>query len=204
MKCSLCFKIKTIYNKKNILCKACYNKQHPPKNRKCETCGKIKETHSIKNGVMCQKCYNKQYKNEEICSICNNLRFVFVRNNGNPICSSCRKKERYSVIDTLRKRLCNAFKRYSKKGKVKTSREYGINYQQIFEHLGNCPGDRKEYHIDHIFPLVAFNFNNLSHIKIAFSPENHRWLKKNENCRKGGKYNKQEFDKFMLYMKDKK
>lgn len=79
----------------------------------------------------------------------------------------------------LRDRLRNSLRDYTKKGKCKTSDEYGINYQAIIEHLGPCPGPG--YEIDHIYPLHLFDLENEDHIKAAFSPKNHRWLSAREN-----------------------
>lgn len=96
--------------------------------------------------------------------------------------------ERFSVIKKLRHRLWLAFRDYSTKGKCKRSNEYGINYQAIFEHLGPCPGNRSEYHIDHIKPLCLFDFNDNIQVRKAFAPENHRWLTAEENLKKGNKF----------------
>ncbi len=87
----------------------------------------------------------------------------------------------YKIRMNLRTRLLQAFKRYSKKGKITTSKKYGINYKAIIEHLKPFPENIENYHIDHIIPLSLFNFNNPKHIKIAFAPENHQWLTVEEN-----------------------
>jgi hypothetical protein len=89
----------------------------------------------------------------------------------------------------------------SKTGKIKKSKEYGIDYGAIIEHLGPCPGKREDYHIDHIFPLSAFDFNNLEHIKLACAPENHQWLLAINNLRKSDFYNKEDFE---MYLKGNK
>ncbi|MFA5048413.1 MAG: hypothetical protein WC516_05330 [Patescibacteria group bacterium] len=86
---------------------------------------------------------------------------------------------------------------YSTEVKKYSSRKYGINYYKIVEFLGDCPGNWEDYQIDHIFPVSAFDFNDLEQIKIAFSPENHRWLKKEENLSKSNKYDEKEFQKFL-------
>ena len=96
--------------------------------------------------------------------------------------------EKFAVLALLRRRLLRAFRSFSKNGKCKRSDEYCINYQAICEHLGPCPGDRKDYHIDHIRPLCSFDFDDLEQVKQAFAPENHQWLLKEENLKKGSKY----------------
>jgi len=100
--------------------------------------------------------------------------------------------ENFRIKLLLRHRLNEAFKRFSKNGKVKSSKDYGIEWGKIIDHIGLCPGNRSEYHIDHIIPLSAFDFDNLKHIKIAFAPENHQWLKKEENLAKSNKYDKRD------------
>jgi len=88
----------------------------------------------------------------------------------------------------LRHRLNQAFKRYSMNGKVKKSKDYGIDYKQIIDYLGPCPGKIEDYHIDHIKPLKLFDFNDLEQVKLAFAPENHQWLTKKENLKKSSKF----------------
>lgn len=87
----------------------------------------------------------------------------------------------------LRHRLREAFKRFSKNGKVGISKDYGIDYEAIFNHIGPCPGNLKDYHIDHIRPLSLFDFDDLEQVKRAFAPENHQWLRKEENLAKHNK-----------------
>jgi hypothetical protein len=141
---------------------------------------------------------------KEICSSCRKLKQVNSRNkDGTVLCKACYKKNRkktdhkFDLICKLRNRTNDALKTYSKTGKIMSSKKYGIDYIGIIKHLGPCPGKRKEYHIDHIFPLVAFDFNNLKHIKAAFAPENHQWLKAEDNLKKNDKYNKKEFKNYL-------
>lgn len=199
MKCSHCKKEKKIYNKTNFLCKTCYNKQHLSKKRICDICGELKRTKSLKdNKVLCEICYNKNYKFKRgVCTNCNKTKELKARYKGNLICDVCRIKINYPLESKLRKRLCKAFKVFSKNGKIKKSSEYGIDYQAIFEYIGPCPGKKEEYHIDHIFPLSAFDFDDPIQVKIAFSPENHRWLKAKDNLRKGSKYEEKGLREFI-------
>ena len=100
----------------------------------------------------------------------------------------------YNLIVRLRNRLCGALRRYTKTGKVKTSKRYGIDWEKVIEYLQPFPEDLSKYHIDHIRPLCSFNFinedgsQNLEEIRIAFAPENHQWLTIQENLIKGGRY----------------
>lgn len=94
---------------------------------------------------------------------------------------------KYLITNRLRNRLRNAFIRFSQNGKVSPAREYEIDYQAIFHHIGPCPGKRDEWHIDHIQPLCSFNFDDPEQIKKAFAPENHQWLPATENVKKGNR-----------------
>lgn len=94
----------------------------------------------------------------------------------------------------LRARVSEALKYYTKRGKIKSSNEYGIDYKAIIEYLKPFPEDRSLYHIDHIRPLCSFNFinedgsQNLEEIKKAFASTNHQWLLIFDNLSKGGKW----------------
>jgi hypothetical protein len=83
----------------------------------------------------------------------------------------------------LRGALNKAMKEYGIGKKVK-SRELGINYEKIHQHLGSPPQDGKKYHIDHIKPCCSFDFSNKEQVKSAFAPENLRWLPEKENWKK--------------------
>ncbi len=113
------------------------------------------------------------------------------------------KKERmksdsdFRTIVLLRDRFYQALKRYTKTGRdpnIRTSKQYGINYKLIIEHLKPFPVDMHLYHIDHIRPLCSFDFinedgsTNEEQIKEAFSPENHQFLLAHDNLSKGGKW----------------
>ncbi len=183
------------------ICIKCYRS---PK-KICDICGELKQIgkRNKDNTILCQSCYNKQ-KPKEICFDCGKLRRVNKRNpDGTGLCENCYEKTRkkmdykFDLQCKLRNRVRSAFRYYSKTGKIKLSNKYGINYQAIIEHLGSCPGKREEYHIDHIFPLVAFDFDNLNHIKAAFAPKNHQWLLKEENLKKHDNYNKEEFRNYL-------
>jgi hypothetical protein len=103
----------------------------------------------------------------------------------------------FRIVKLLRKRLQDAFRQFTSMGKVKTASQYGINYVKIFQHLGPCPGKFSDYHIDHIFPLACFDFTNEHHIRAAFAPENHQWLKKEENLRKQATCDLQAFSYYL-------
>jgi hypothetical protein len=99
-----------------------------------------------------------------------------------------KNNEKFNIRLRLGHRVRQAFVSFSKTGKIRKADEYGIEYDKIIKHLGLCPGNLKDYHIDHIKPLCLFDFNDLEQIKQAFAPENHQWLTKEENLKKSSTY----------------
>ena len=93
--------------------------------------------------------------------------------------------EAFAFRRRLRSRLSHAFAQLSTVGKAKTSDEYGINYTAILQHLGPCPGTREQWHIDHIRPLASFDWDDPNTPRLAFAPDNHQWLRAEENLSKG-------------------
>jgi len=99
-----------------------------------------------------------------------------------------RKKDKnFNMKCKLRNRLWNAFNKYED-GKRYSSSKYGINYNEIIEHLKPFPKDISKYHIDHIKPLCTFDLTDNEQVKVAFAPENHQWLTVEQNFKKGGRY----------------
>lgn len=91
------------------------------------------------------------------------------------------------IKNNLLNRLDKCFKLWTRTGKTRKSDEYGIDYKGIIEHLTkNMPSDfkREDYHVDHIKPLCSFDFTKEEDIRAAFKPENHQWLKKEDNLAK--------------------
>lgn len=176
------------------ICRKCRCKFYRRKEEICYVCNKNKEvkTRNTLGQAICDTCYKKTLQPKKICFYCSQLKITNnIDENDNSICKDCYKAWRktwdknYSTLQKLRDRLRNALKIYSKSGKCKNSNEYGINYVAIIEYLGPCPGNRSDYHIDHIKPLCLFDLNDSEQIKLAFAPENHQWLLKEENLKKG-------------------
>jgi hypothetical protein len=208
IKCIKCNELKNSYKKEKDghICQKCYWKEYNLPVETCSLCGHDKEVYKRNkdSSPICRYCYNKNYKlPEEKCNLCNRKRPVCARRNKKPLCKVCNNKWKmihdpeFYVKELIRSRTKMAFKRYVKNGKVKPSKEYGIDYQNIFNHIGPCPGKRNRYHIDHIFPLSAFDFSNPVHIIAAFAPENHQWISSKDNLQKHAKYNKKSFEKYI-------
>jgi len=105
--------------------------------------------------------------------------------------------KKFNISMRLRSNVNRAFNNFIKKKKMWKSSKYGIDYAAIINHLQPFPEDISLYHIDHIKPLLSFNFinedgsQNLKEIQKAFAPKNHQWLLAEDNLRKGCKIIKQ-------------
>jgi hypothetical protein len=89
--------------------------------------------------------------------------------------------ELYRLSNNIRNHLRKALQRHGN-GKVGSSRKYGIVYKEIFDVIGPRPS--KDYHLDHIRPLVTFDLTDVEEVKKAYSPSNLRWIRSEENFKK--------------------
>lgn len=96
-------------------------------------------------------------------------------------------------VERLRKRFSRAIKKSLNGKKLMKSSSYGIDFHKIAEYIGECPGKREDYEIDHIRPLSSFDLTKDSEIKKAFAPKNHQWLTKELNRKKGKIYDKDNY-----------
>lgn len=220
--CCVCGEYDRAYKitEKGYVCTRCYE---PPK-QICSICGEEDVVGKYVNKQpVCRKCYEVP---QVPCSVCGTIGRVRTHIDGKPIgsccykpptgqcacghisvlrkgkCTRCYEKEQNKrdnvyIKKLIKQRVKSALKLYSKTGKIKKTDEYGINYKAIIERLGPYPGLRGEWHIDHIFPLVAFDLNNPLHILAAFAPENHQWLTAKENLSKSDSYDKVAFQAYL-------
>ena len=96
---------------------------------------------------------------------------------------------KFLIADRLRRSLNHAMSKYSKTGKIMSSKKYRLNWDKIIESLKPFPEDLNRYEIDHIIPLHTFNLTNPEEVKKAFSSSNLQWLTIQENRSKSGKLN---------------
>lgn len=114
-----------------------------------------------------------------------------------------RKRRRYKtdIAYQIKARISGHFKYcldvYTKTGKTQQMKKYGIDVNSIIKKLGNPPQDGKIYHIDHIFPVSAFDLNNPEHIKACWHSSNLQWLEESKNLLKRNNYDKNEFQKYL-------
>lgn len=195
--CSICGNLDIIKKKNPNICQKCYKR---PK-KKCLKCGKMKPAKKkAGDSYVCGACYIRPIM---VCSHCGFKKPTGKILDEQVLCRNCYQKWRlqndsqFRIKEILKARLRKAFKQYSKFGKHFSSKKYGINYTKIIEHMGECPGKREDYQVDHIIPLCAFDFDDPVHVTAAFAPQNHQWLSKEDNLLKSDKYNKEDFIKYI-------
>lgn len=93
----------------------------------------------------------------------------------------------FAIADRLRRSLLHALTKYSKTGKIMSSKKYGIDWKNVIESLKPFPKDIKNFEIDHIIPLHTFDLTKEEEVKKAFSSSNLQWLTIEQNRRKSGK-----------------
>ena len=82
----------------------------------------------------------------------------------------------------LRVMVGQGFKLYSENGKTKACKEYGIDFEAIYKHIG--PRPTGDYHLDHKIPLCKFDLDIPEHVRLAHLPQNLQWLPADENLSK--------------------
>ncbi len=98
-----------------------------------------------------------------------------------------RNDKQFAITDRLRRSLNHALTKYSKTGKIMSSRKYGINWKEVIESLKPFPKNLNEFGIDHIIPLSSLDLNDKEQVRKAFAPENLQWLTMSENRRKSNR-----------------
>ena len=102
----------------------------------------------------------------------------------------------YKIKRSLRACFKNALNLYSDKGKVLSSRDYGINYEECIKHLekeadklGYTLLEIKslKYQVDHIIAMSLYDLNDPEDISRCWSIYNLRWLPAKENISKGNR-----------------
>jgi len=93
----------------------------------------------------------------------------------------------FAVRDRLRRSLHHALTKYTKTGKIMSSRKYGIDLKEVIKSLNPFPKNISDYEIDHIIPLRTFKLTSPNEVKKAFNPSNLQWLTIEENRKKSGK-----------------
>lgn len=147
----------------------------------CKVCkGKRYKEYRNKNIIKLRQYEQEYYKNPE-----NRNRKIKNRRIRDAI--RLKNDPKYRLRGLIKSSLREAFKLYSKNGKTKTSKQYGIDVEQIYNNIGPRPGSGKDWHLDHIIPVSIFNLDDPEHVKLAYSYINLRWLKSDINIKKSDK-----------------
>lgn len=146
-----------------------YRKTHP----------EWREKHRILQAKYAEKyrARKKQYYQREDVKLAINERNKWRRKND----------AQFAIADRLRRSLRHALEKYSDKGKVMSSRKYGLDWRAVINNLKPFPTPLEDFEIDHIIPLHSFDLEDINQVKLAFSLGNLRWLTRSENRKKGGK-----------------
>jgi hypothetical protein len=125
---------------------------------------------------------------------------VWRKNNKDYINDRYKTDEIFRIKARIRSRIRKTIKT---SGNIKDKKiiEYGIDLEKIAKCLGPCPGDYKDWDIDHIFPIHAFNLNNKFELWAAYHPTNHQWLLHSENISKNCFYNEKLFKLYINNLK---
>ena len=194
-------KSKDGYNNKCKKCISDYNKKYRKANKEKIKLNNKKYNEEHKEDISAKnKKYQQEHKeeNKERCKTYREEHKEELREKKRVYLNHKYKTdEYYRMKKNLKRRAQLAFESFSETGKMMKSEKDLIDYEGIIKKLGPCPGDRKDYHMDHIFPLCAFDFNDLEQVRLAFAPENYQWLTKKENKVKGTTYDLEAFLRYI-------
>lgn len=115
----------------------------------------------------------------------------YIKNKSHELIIQKQYQHKHFLKYRLNVQLYRALKFYTQKGKIMSSKKYGINYKAIVQKLTPLPfpiEERRNWHIDHIKPVSKFDLTNSEEVKKCFSAENLQWLLAFENLSKGDKY----------------
>ena len=185
--CKNCVKEYTVKNKEKIKeykkehCKEYYQKNKEKidnKNKKwCQenhVRNKEQKKMYMENNKEKFKEYQKEYRKEHKSRIRERMRkYDNNRYQTEPL---------YRFKKNIRSLIQQGFKLYSKNGKTKSCKEYGIDFKSIYDKIGQKP--EGNYHLDHIIPVSIFDFDNPEHVRLSHLPENLRWISAEENFSK--------------------
>ncbi len=115
---------------------------------------------------------------------------------------------KFKLISNLRSRFHSYLNQTDSKKISSITKLIGCSPKQLKDYLEkrfdkkmNWKNHGTYWHIDHIFPMKAFNIENLEDLKICFNFRNLQPLEKNQNWIKNDTYSKENFIKFKKEIK---
>lgn len=165
-----------------------YKTNHKPVRYRCK-CGNISKIAfaNFKLGHRCQRCRSENMSGEK-----------------HPLWIKDREEAEFRkrVNHTCRAVVKRALKSTNTKKTSKTYRLLGYAPTDLREHIENHPNwetlKNGKWHLDHIFPIKAFCDYNIKDIGLINCLDNLRPIDGKENLRKSAKYNKVQFENWLL------
>ena len=132
-----------------------------------------------------------------VCKLCGSL-FSPKRTTKELYCSrKCRELIPKKIYSALRR----CYLIMDDKKVNKTYDILGYTPHQLREHIQSHPNwnnvKNTEWHLDHIFPVVAFLEHGIKDLSVICCLENLQPITQKENCSKNGKYNKKECEQWL-------
>jgi len=113
----------------------------------------------------------------------------------------CSRKCCYLFPKKCYRALSTCLKYMGEKKKDRTHKLLGYTPQQLQEHIQKHPNwvnvKDGNWHLDHIFPIIAFLEAGIKDISVICSLKNLQPLSELDNCKKNDNYNKEKFEQFL-------
>lgn len=221
--CECSNKSETNFNnfKNGKRCKKCGERKTREGQPNKHTLEYIKKFHLEKNSVcLAEKYVNLTTKYSYVCECGSTDEISFQHFKVGHRCKKCREEKTKGENNhnwnpdrdyiKLRKKIsgrCSALVRkvLKKIGLKKTSKSailLGYTRKELLDHIISHPNFEKvkdgNWHIDHIFPVIAFVKNGITDLKIINALSNLQPLSEFDNCSKGNKYDSIEFKTYLL------
>lgn len=164
--------------------------------KKCNACGLEKSLENFYSQKgKCKICYNlsrkeRYEKNDE-----------YRRKRTRQIQDRKYLLRKTDPIYNLKFKISQRMRSLCKNGKCQKElfKKYNINAEEIIQKIGLKPD--KEYHLDHIIPISAFNHNDMFEVWCCWNCRNLQWLPSKQNIAKKDKYDLNMKEKYLAEMK---
>jgi hypothetical protein len=163
--------------------------------KQCSICFEFKSSSSFYfQRKKCKECYNESRKSKY------NSDEEFRTKRAKQIQQYKVKRESIDSEFYLKRKLSRRIRQtLIKQGESKLLFEqYGIDINSILLKIGERPS--LDHHLDHIFPISAFDFTDPFQVWVCNHENNLQWLESKKNISKKDKYCKEELSRYLLEM----